>query len=654
MVAAMVSAPAAWGQPAMTPARVARAFGAREAIQQISLSPDGKQVAIVAPLGARGTQVLVADPVAGGDARSVLQSDGAPETITSCAWSSAVRLVCQLYFITEVDGMLVGATRSVAFGSDGGKPRLLSADRTSRSLGMTQDGGAIIDMTGGGEGRVLMTRAYLPESTIGTRLASNATGLGVERVDTATLQRSPVEPARSGAVDYITDGLGNVRIMGMMAAAPGGQMGDRITYVYRKPGERGWTSLGAIEIGGGLTRGFNPVAVDPKLNVAYGFDRVDGRQALFRVSLDGNLTRELVMANPRVDVDGLVQVGRQHRVVGVSYATEVREVDYFDPELKRLRDALERALPGHPAIGIVDASTDEGVLLIHAGSDINPGRTYVYTKATRALVEVLPDRPEIAGLTPGEMKPIVYRAADGSAIPGYLTLPPGSTGKNLPAIVMPHGGPGARDEWGFDWWAQFFAARGFAVIQPNFRGSAGYGAEWYQKNGFQSWRTAIGDVNDAGRWLVAQGIADPNRLAIVGWSYGGYAALQANVLNPKLFRAAIAVAPVTDLEMLRTDSVGFTNHALVSRYIGAGPHIREGSPARNAAAIKAPVLMFHGDKDQNVRVGQSRVMADRLRAAGGKVEYVEFKGLDHGLADSAVRAEMLTKSDAFLRASMGM
>ena len=194
-----------------------------------------------------------------------------------------------------------------------------------------------------------------------------------------------------------------------------------------------------------------------------------------------------------------------------------------------------------------------------ASSDTDPGMLYLYTKATRGLAEVLPIRNELVGVAMGKMTPVSFPAADGTMIPGYLTLPPGSDGKGLPAIVMPHGGPGARDEWGFDWLVQFYAARGFAVLQPNYRGSTGYGSAWYQKNGFQSWRIAIGDVNDAGRWLVSQGIAKSDQLGIVGWSYGGYAALQSSVLDPNLFKAIVAIAPVTDLDRLREESRNFTS-----------------------------------------------------------------------------------------------
>jgi len=193
-----------------------------------------------------------------------------------------------------------------------------------------------------------------------------------------------------------------------------------------------------------------------------------------------------------------------------------------------------------------------------------------------------------------------------------------------------------------------------AVLQPNFRGSTGYGDAWFRDNGFKSWRIAIGDINDGGRWLVKQGIADPAKLGIVGWSYGGYAALQSSVLDPALFKAIVAIAPVTDLETLRSEAYNFTNFPLVDAFIGRGPHVREGSPALNAQRITAPVMLFHGTEDMNVGIGESRLMAGRLKDAGRAVELVEFKKLDHQLDDSAARATMLAKSDAFLRNALGL
>ena len=372
--------------------------------------------------------------------------------------------------------------------------------------------------------------------------------------------------------------------------------------------------------------GFNPYAVDPDKNVAYGFEPIGGRQALVSVELSGNGQHSTLVSNPRVDVDGLITIGRNRRVVGASFETESRDNVYFDPAIKATTSALSRALGGKTAWA-TDSSSDETKLLIWSGSDVDPGQYYLFDKTAKKLAPISPDRPQLSGMKLSPVRSISYAASDGTMIPAYLTLPVGSNGKNLPAIVLPHGGPEARDYYGFDWLSQYYAARGFAVIQPNFRGSAGYGADWLMINGWRSWRTSVGDVVDAGRYLVAQGIADPAKLTIMGWSYGGYAALQANVLSPGLFKAVVAVAPVTDMAALVAVRREFGDYYLTKDYIGTGPHVQQGSPAQNAAAFQAPVLMFHGTMDSNVRIEQSKLMDKKLHDAGKRSELVIFEGL---------------------------
>jgi dipeptidyl aminopeptidase/acylaminoacyl peptidase len=303
-------------------------------------------------------------------------------------------------------------------------------------------------------------------------------------------------------------------------------------------------------------------------------------------------------------------------------------------------------------IYFISASADEKKFLIFAGSDIDAGHYYFLDRTTYHLSELTPARPALDGMKLSPQRSVSYPAADGKMVPAYLTLPPGSDGKHIPLIVMPHGGPASRDEWGFDWLAQFFAQRGFAVLQPEFRGSTGYGDAWYVENGFKSWKTAIGDITSGARWAVNEGLADPDRLAIVGWSYGGYAALQSNVVDPSLFKAVVAIAPVTDLGLLKSEAQNYTNARIVSRFVGDGPHIVEGSPARNAERFQAPVLMFQGDQDVNVDVAEARAMDKALRVAGKRSELIIFKGLDHQLDDSDVRTQMLAKADDFLRANL--
>ncbi len=636
------------------PADPAAAFGAREDVSSISLSPAGRRIAFISPGPGASSVVYAVEAVEGAQPRRVLGADGRKERITDCGWVSEERLVCRAVFLMEnvVPGELLTASRVFAINADGTKPMLLSRRSRADDAYYAFGGGEILDWLPGTDGAVLMARRYVPEVKIGSIVEDKREGYGVDRVDSDKGATKAVESPNKRAGGYLSDGRGKVRIMLVPDMADSGYATGRYTYYYRTRGSDDWKQLSiyhSID-----ESGFRPVAVDPDLDVAYGFKRAGGRDALYSVALDGSARETLIYSHPQVDVDSTVRIGRAQRVVGVTFATEKREAVFFDKDLAALGKALAKALPNTPLIRFVDSSVDESKLILWAGSDTDPGRYYLFDKAAKQLRPMMLDRPQLDGVTLAPMKPVTYTASDGTKVPAYLTLPPGGTGKNLPAIVMPHGGPSARDEWGFDWLVQYYASRGFAVLQPNYRGSAGYGDRWYQKNGFQSWRTAIGDVNDAGRWLTAQGIADPAKLAIVGWSYGGYAALQSGVVDPGLFKAVVAIAPVSDLGQLVEDSKGWSNHRVERNFIGSGPHLREGSPAQNAGRIKAPVLLFHGDKDRNVDVRHARLMHDKLKDAGGRSELVVFEGLDHQLGDSDVRAQMLRRSDAFLRTALGL
>ena len=606
------------------------AFGARENVEFIALSPDGQRVLYAVPHGERGSRILILE-IGQTQPRSVASIAGDEERIRGCNWISNQRILCRLFSVAGGAGMVAGAARLVALDVDGSDVRSLA------SLGLWSD--RVVD--------------WLPDREDEVLLLLRARGgyPAVYRVNTRTGRQIGVDGASTTAVDFLSDGRGRIRIMRVQEVRGTDRAGRIVRSYYRTGQADAWVPFG--EYNQVTDEGPWPLAVDG--DQAYVMEQnPDGRDIVYRMALDGSGRRDLTAEDPRVDIEGVIRLGRRGRVIGVTYAVERRQSVYFDRELSRLADELSRALPGTPLIDFLGASDDETRLLIRAGSDTDPGTYYVLDRTTRNLTRLMRSRPELDDMRLASVRPITYRAADGTEVPGYLTLPPGGPERNLPAIVMPHGGPSARDVWGFDWLAQYFAARGYAVLQPNFRGSSGYGHQWFQTNGFQSWRTAVGDINDAGRWLVGEGIADPRRLAVFGWSYGGYAALQSGVVDPGLYRAIVAVAPVTDLEAARDEYRWSWSSANVRDFFGTGPHIAEGSPARQASRITAPVLLFHGALDLNVRVRQSRLMRDRLRDAGRTVELVELDDLDHQLDDSAARAQLLRRSDAFLRQTLGI
>ncbi len=625
-------------------------FGVRETVQQMDISPDGSHVVYVTPGTGRISAVFVAD-LASGTPRRVIQSGGNPERLSWCNFVSNTRLICR--FVGQVDsaGVLVPFTRLIALDTDGKNVNQLGQRSSVHDSRMRQFDGAVLDWLPDADGAVLMARENVPEAgKMNTRLVRKVDGLSVDRIDVTTLQSTTVEAASKAADFFITDGRGDVRVKAYRPQRGGtGLLAARVDYHYRLPGSQEWKPFSSWEDRVGMA----PIDVDAGSNSAYALKNLDGRIALYRVKLDGSMDTELVYKNDKVDVDDVVRVGRGSRVIGVTFAEDKRSVVYFDPEYRALAAALGKALPTLPTIDFLGASADNNKLLIHAGSDSDPGRYYVYDKSASALNEIMLARPALEAVKLASVKPITYPARDGTAIPAYLTLPPGNEdARGLPAVVLPHGGPSARDEWGFHWLAQFLAHEGYAVIQPNYRGSAGYGDDWLQENGFKGWRTSIGDVTDAGRWLAAQGIADPDKLAIVGWSYGGYAGLQSGVTEPDLFKAIVAIAPVTDLALVKQKARNYTNARNVADFIGSGPHITEASPLQNVEKIKTPVLMFHGDMDINVGVQQSRRMDARLRSAGKASELVVYEGLEHSLVDSNARALMLDRIARFLKAHL--
>lgn len=618
----------------------AAAFGARDGAREMAVSPDGSKLVYVAPIKDRWSSVMLVDLASGAD-KPILVSNGSPEVLRWCNFVGNDRLVCRFTAnAREGGGVLVGFSRLVSINLNGGDVKQLGQQSSFYDRGLRQYDGSVLDWHAGQPGTVLMEREYVPEvGKTGTRLAAERQGLGVDMVDVRTGKATPVEAALPDAADFLTDGLGNVRIK-VNAETKDGDPTGRERVFYRVTGGRDWRPLTDYLDGDE----FQPLAVDGTTDSLYALKKLNGRKALYRIKLDGTKAEELVASNPNVDIDDVVRVGDGLKVIGYTFAEDRQTVVYFDQEFARLHDQLSRLLPKNPDVSFDGASSDGRKLLIFAAGASDPGRYYLYDKQTHELNDLLDTRPGLENRTLGSVSAITYKAADGTSIPAYLTLPPGKTPKDLPGIVLPHGGPSARDTWGWhadSFLIQFLASRGYAVIQPEYRGSAGFGDKWLMDNGFKSWRTSIGDITAAAHYLVSSGIADPKRLAIVGWSYGGYAALQSAATEPALYKAVVAVAPVTDLEMKKREAQNYNISGLVEKQIGSGPHVIDGSPLRHVGAITAPVLLVHADMDLNVDVEESDKMSEALKSAGKDVEYIRVTGLDHYIDDSVQRTNML-------------
>jgi dipeptidyl aminopeptidase/acylaminoacyl peptidase len=370
-------------------------------------------------------------------------------------------------------------------------------------------------------------------------------------------------------------------------------------------------------------------------------------------------TRKL-LHNDQYDVSDVIMSPDGKKVVGAAYVGDVSERVFFDPEYESRIEVIQAKLPGYQ-IDILDQTPEGKKVIFKASTPSVAGILYVYNSATGTLDNLGYDYPDIAKIIQGDVTSVKYTARDGFKISGYLTTPPaiadGMPFKNQPFIILPHGGPYARDEQSFDYLAQYFASRGYSVLQMNFRGSSGLGLA-HQQAGRKNWEVMQEDIEDGARWLATKGYADPKRICIAGWSFGGYAALMGAIKNPDLYTCAISVAGVTDLYDLINDrkKYRFGRHVAKSSIINgfsSRDAIKENSPVKRADELEVPVFMAHGTLDIPVHFDQFTRMKRALDKSGAKSTFVELKGGNHSLTTTAHRTKLLRAMDKFLADHLG-
>lgn len=346
-------------------------------------------------------------------------------------------------------------------------------------------------------------------------------------------------------------------------------------------------------------------------------------------------------------------------LAGVSYVEDVFRTYYFDAAIGAVQSKLDATFSDASIVRPTSWSQDRTTFIVSVSGPKDPGSFYVYDVAKNRATLIGRAAPNIAPKDLGEMLIIKYAARDGTKLPGYLTLPPGKGDKSLPLVVMPHGGPEVRDFVSYDAWAQVLANRGYAVFQPNFRGSGGYGRAFAEAGHRQWGRRMQDDVTDGVKALIANGTADANRVCIVGASYGGYAALAGGAFTPDLYKCVIAIAGVSDIPaMLDEEERRFgTDSAVYSFWVKrlGDPktdlaQMQSVSPALQAANFKVPVLLVHGNQDSIVPIDQSKRMEKALKAVGKQVQFVTIDDEGHNFSKPKSRLILFREMETFLNA----
>jgi dipeptidyl aminopeptidase/acylaminoacyl peptidase len=470
----------------------------------------------------------------------------------------------------------------------------------------------------------------------------------VFRVDVATGEETLVAQNPGNIVSWGTDHDGKLRVAGTSD-------GVNTSVLYRQSEDAAFATL--------LTTSFKE-AVQPlfftfdnrKLYVAS--NRGRDKAAIFEFDPETAREGALLVESPDADVEALFYSHKRKVLTSARWITDKVQRKFFDPQTEAMYRDVEARLPGYE-ITFTSSNKDEDKLIVAAMSDRTPGKRYLYDSKARTLdllADIAPWLPE-SELSP--MEPITFTARDGLVIHGYLTLPNGLPPRNLPVVVNVHGGPWARDVWGFNPEVQFLANRGYAVLQVNFRGSTGYGRRFWEAS-FREWgRKMQDDVTDGVQWLIGQGIADPARVAIYGGSYGGYATLAGLAFTPDLYAAGIDYVGVSNLMTFMKSIPPYWKPflAMLQEMVGDMEKdeamLRAASPVFSADRIKAPLLIAQGAKDPRVVKSESDQMVDAMRKRGVEVEYLVKEDEGHGFRNEENRFEFYEAMERFLDRHIG-
>jgi dipeptidyl aminopeptidase/acylaminoacyl peptidase len=627
-------------------------FGSLPDTVEVQISPDGKTVAALQTVNGEGVVLFrsVDDPGAKPTGVRVGSTDA-----RTIEWADNEHL---LLLLSRSEGKrVVGGQKTIEFF------RWLSVSKSNQKAVtlfenegegyFISDAGDFIAMVPGKDSKALFsrvsTRGIYQRMETGTRISNEAGNLGYSlfEVDLDNGRVDLKEVGNEETRDWIADS--------------NGEPFARIDYNEKDQQRRSENSYTLVKAfpeasGAGSVIQFHGLLDDGATLAASTY--TNGKQALVAFDVNTGSIKGPIFSDPVYDIDSITYNPRTARTTAVHYIDDLPRTHHINEENRKLQQQLGNSIQGAAPM-IVSSSKDGQRMIVEAIYPDHPKQFFLFDRAAKRLDMLASSYEKIDGTVFAKKEKFDYVSADGLKIPGYLTVPEGASKQNMPLIVLPHGGPETRADQSFDYWSFFYAARGYLVYEPNFRGSYGYGFP-FRSAGYGEWgRKMQSDITDGVKKLIADGVADPDRICIVGGSYGGYAALAGATLTPDLYACAVSVNGVSDLPaMLGSEakesplSEDYWEVRLGgSRFSPA--ELNTVSPSQIADKAGAPILIIHAKDDVVVPVVQSRRMRGARQSANTPHEYVELKGEDHWLSTGEMRTEMLRLSIDFVDQHIG-
>ncbi|MCX6939570.1 MAG: S9 family peptidase [Verrucomicrobia bacterium] len=619
--------PAAAIAEAPVPELPVKTFFQAPVIASLTFSPNGKYIACLVPFERR-MNLAVIDLEKG---TKNLLTNFKDKQATQPSWASDDRIL----FRVDDDGKESFALYAV---NRDGKDPVVLASGYSKADSNSEVNVRFRSVLGRIEGD---TKNVLVLANITYRDWSDVATMNLKTGTMTKLIEAP------GNVDYyLRDHAGQVRIAVMQK--------EQIRLVlYRDAKTNGWVTLGEHHMD---SPGWEPIGFDGDNQTLLIWSDVGRKtKAVYRYDTATRTQRELVFGDDTYDVEDVIYDASKKKIVGIQYDADRIRFHWLDEDMRKIDQQLTTSLPD-TVHSPRQFAKDGSKIIYFSSSDRDPGVYYLFDRKTQKLNELAVIKPGIDPEKMSPMKSISFAARDGLKVYGYLTLPRGRPAKNLPLILHPHGGPfGIRDEWSYRDEVQFYANRGFAVLQVNYRGSGGYGRA-YEASGFKKWGLEMqDDLSDGVKWCIAQGIADPARVVISGASYGGYAAMAGLTLSPELYCAGINYVGVTDIELLIPKGAPpdrmYWRDTRLGKLSDAGDRkrIHDTSPVHLADRINVPLLMAYGKNDPRVHIDHGFDMERALKKAGKTYEMIIEADEGHGFRKEESRIAFFDTVDLFLK-----